>query len=295
MMWQKVAFLLGFVPNVALAAKVPHVPVLPRQTPGISISDDPGSAGGYVEIPQHTSDGGPGVTILEATLTVPNLTFASGQSSAGAPYQLGVGCGIYAVTDANSKADCNLRGPHMGINANLGSDGLTTPSAWTSWPYQPRQDLNSSQSALLNLTAGDDVSIQISVTNTTFASYTFLNLKDTTNSVTIEQTSVTSYPICSGDGTTIYAGCALGVADPSKMPGFVELDFEAVMVYDRSNTTHDFGLDQQVQFYRLVSNGKVLAMPQIEEPYDFTVQWSENPDYGVGIGGGPSTTSALSW
>lgn len=119
-MWQKVAFLLGFVPKVALAAKVPHVPVLPRQTPGISISDDTGSAGGYVELPQHSSDGGPAVTILEATLTVPNLTFASGQSSAGAPYELAVGCAIYAVTDADPNADCNQRGPRVGVTTDVG-------------------------------------------------------------------------------------------------------------------------------------------------------------------------------
>lgn len=134
-------------------------------------------------------------------------------------------------------------------------------------------------------------------TNSYYAVSSFTNLKDITKTVTIEQISVADQPMCSGDGTTMYAGCILGVPDTSKMPGFVELDFEAVMVYDRSNNTHDFGLDQQVQFYRLVSNGKVLAMPQIEEPYDFTVQWSENPNYGQGVGGegGPYTTSAVRW
>lgn len=120
MIWQKVDFLLGFVPNVALAAKVPRVPVLPRQTPGISISDNPGQAGGYVVLPQHSSDDGPAVTAIEATLTVPNLTFASGHSSAGAPYQLGVGCSIFATTDGNSKADCNTRGPYVYLNTNVG-------------------------------------------------------------------------------------------------------------------------------------------------------------------------------
>lgn len=123
-----------------------------------------------------------------------------------------------------------------------------------------------------------------------------MNLKDTTKLVTLAN-SVTDHPMCAGDGTTIYAGCYLFGFDNSKLPGFVEQDFEAITVFDRSNQTHDFGLDQQVQFYRYVYNGKVLAMPQIEAPFDFTIQWPENPDYGSGIGGegGPSTTSALRW
>ncbi|KAK7984795.1 hypothetical protein PG988_002417 [Apiospora saccharicola] len=254
MMWQNVAFLLGFVPNIALAAKASHLPALPRQTPGISISDSPIEAAGWVLLPQHSSDGGPAFTMLEATLTVPNLTFASGQSSAGAPYQLGLGCG------------------------------------WTNWPPLYPSAFSSDQEAQLNLTTGDEVMIQINLTNASYASYTIMNLKDTTKPVTLTN-SVAGEPMCSGDGTTAYAGCYLAALDVSKMPGFVEQDFEAITVYDRSNQTHEFGLESQVQFHRLVYNGKVLAMPQVEEEYDFSIQWSENPDYGSGISGESSTTS----
>ncbi|KAK8122571.1 hypothetical protein PG984_011241 [Apiospora sp. TS-2023a] len=290
MMWQNVAFLLGFVPNIALAAKASHLPALPRQMPGISISDSPTEAGGWVLLPQHSSDGGPAFTMLEATLTVPNLTFASGQSSAGAPYQMGLGCGIYATTDGNTQAACNRRGPHIGLNGNLTSDGLTTPSGWTNWPPLYPSAFSSDQATQLNLTTGDDVMIQINLTNASYASYTIMNLKDTTKPVTLTN-SVADEPMCSGDGTTAYAGCYLGALDVSKLPGFVEQDFEAITVYDRSNQTHEFGLESQVQFHRLVYGGKVLAMPQIEEEYDFSVQWSENPDYGSGIAGEGSTTS----
>ncbi|KAK8016558.1 hypothetical protein PG993_014747 [Apiospora rasikravindrae] len=301
MLWQKVAFMMGLIPGVALAAtcKVSDLPILPRQTPGISISDNPRYAGGFVELPQHSSDSGPAVTRLEATLTVPNLTWASGQSSSGGPYILTAGCSVYAITDADSQAACNGRGAWMGVNANLSSAGQSQ-SSWFNWPPISTEFLGSDKDRKLNLTAGDEMFVTIDLLSATNATYSFMNLKDTNNTVTIAQDGGAGEPMCSGDGTTVYAGCYIGVTDSSIMPGFVEVDFESVLVYDRCNTTHDFDLDQQVQFYRLVDgNGKVLAMPALDEAFDFSVQWSENPEYGSGIDGGgappPPSVAALRW
>ncbi|KAK7962138.1 uncharacterized protein PG986_002963 [Apiospora aurea] len=285
MLWQKVAFMMGLIPSVALAA-------------GIAISSSSSAAGGLVALPQSDSDTGPAVTTLEATFTVPNLTYASGQSGNGDPYRLAVQCGISALTDANPNAACNNRGPHMGIFANLSSAGQTQ-QGWYNWPALSVEGLSSAQDSLLNFTAGDAMFVTISLLSATNATYTFMNLKNENVTVTVAQDGNTS-PMCSGKGTTAYAGCYISVTDASTMPGFAEIDFESVMVYDRGNTTHDFGLDQTVQFWQLIDgNGKLKAMPELDDAYDFSVKWSENPDYGSGTGGAgtppPPDTFALRW
>ncbi|KAK8064692.1 hypothetical protein PG994_007330 [Apiospora phragmitis] len=238
-------------------------------------------------MPQHTADGGPPFTLLQATLTVPNLTYASGQSTSGGPYRLGVGCSIFAITD-NTDAACNGRGPYMGVNANNG---------WSSWPQLAPAPMTSDQDNLLNMTAGDELFVQMVLKNSSYAEYTYMNFKNTSNAVYLVQSNVAALPMCSGDGTTAYAGCFLGADDTSNMPGFMKLSFESILVYDRSNNTHDFDLDQQVQFYQLVVNGKSLAMPMLEEAYDFTIQWPENPTFGSSDDGdgGASPPPTLRW
>ncbi|KAK8851287.1 hypothetical protein PGQ11_013766 [Apiospora arundinis] len=282
MLWQRVVFLLGLAPNLGLTAKLPNLPILGRQSLGISVTDEQTLAGGNVVIAQKSADGGPNVSLLQATMTVPNLTFASGQGSTGGPYQLSVACGI-SGTATDSSLPCNNLGPRVGIHANLSSDGTMTYEPWMRWTLAGDTPLSADRVQALNLTTGDSVFAEIYLNSSSTAFFSLTNLKNTDSPVAWNW-STTNQDICYGDATTIYAGCALEVLDPSTMPGFVELDFESIFVYDRYNTTHDFDLDQQVQFYRMVKNGKLYAMPMIEEPRDFAVQWSENPAYGVGEG-----------
>ncbi|KAK6818876.1 Structure-specific endonuclease subunit SLX1 [Apiospora arundinis] len=283
MLWQRVVFLLGLAPNLGLTAKLPNLPILGRQVPGATVTSSPNQAGGFVGLPQHNGDGGPAITLLQATFPVPNLTFASGQGSTGGPYQLSLGCNIDASTDGSS-GSCDGNGPHVGIHANLSGDGSMSYQTWFRWGHGDINPITSDTQQELNLTTGDSFYVEISLSSGTDVAYSAMNLKNTSNQV---NWTYSGGSMCSGDGTTAYAGCYLHVDDTSVMPGFVELDFESIFIYDRSNKTHDIDIDQQVSFYQLVNNGKTFAAPLIEEPHDFAIEWSENPSYGLGDGGNP--------